>query len=311
MKLYEYLNICNNYDTLINFLIEQKVIHGVMFCTKCNSKEPMKFNSKDLMFHCYASYFLKNRNKKRVKIYCKSKISALHDTWFNNIHNSVQNICRFVGYHLMLKPPRQEFLQNELEISSATAVDWASFCRELCTLWSEKHSVAIGGENEIVEVDEAKIGKRKFNKGRLVTGQWIFGGIERSTKRIFIIPVPNRTSATLLTVIQNWIKPGTTIISDCWKAYDCLNKEGFKHLRVNHKMNFVDPETNAHTQNIERVWRETRANIPRYGTREVHYVGYLAEFLFRRQYDFNDRIINFFKIMAEMFPTSDNINKDH
>ncbi|KYQ49300.1 hypothetical protein ALC60_11632 [Trachymyrmex zeteki] len=33
-----------------------------------------------------------------------------------------------------------------------------------------------------------------------------------------------------------------------------------------------------HCQNIERVWRDMRANIPRYGTREKHYINYVAEF---------------------------------
>lgn len=42
----------------------------------------------------------------------------------------------------------------------------------------------LGGENIIVEIDEAKIGKRKFEKGRLITGQWI-GGFERETKKFF------------------------------------------------------------------------------------------------------------------------------
>ena len=37
--------------------------------------------------------------------------------------------------------------------------------------------------------------------------------------------------------------PGTTIISDCWKSYNCLNNEGFQHLTVNHTYNFVDPDT--------------------------------------------------------------------
>lgn len=65
----------------------------------------------------------------------------------------------------MLRPPRQEFLQSELDITAHTAVDWASFCREVCILWIDKNSEQLGGENVIVEIDEAKIGKRKFNKG--------------------------------------------------------------------------------------------------------------------------------------------------
>lgn len=35
---------------------------------------------------------------------------------------------------------------------------------------------------------------------------------------VFVSPVENRTADTLLTIIKDWIKPGTTIISDCWKV---------------------------------------------------------------------------------------------
>ena len=111
----------------------------------------------------------------------------------------------------------------------------------------------LGGEGIIVEIDEAKIGKRKFEKGRLITGQWIFGGFERETKKFFIECVPDRSVSTLLTVIQKWIKPGTTIISDCWKAYNCLGNKGYKHLTVNHSYNFVDSD---HTQLILRTLKE-------------------------------------------------------
>ena len=32
-------------------------------------------------------------------------------------------------------------------------------------------------------------------------------------------------------------------MSDCWKAYNCLNNKGYVHLTVNHSYNFVDPDT--------------------------------------------------------------------
>ena len=35
---------------------------------------------------------------------------------------------------------------------------------------------------KVVEIEEAKFGKRKHNKGRLLAGQWIVGGIERGDK---------------------------------------------------------------------------------------------------------------------------------
>ena len=109
--------------------------------------------------------------------------------------------------------------------------------------WAEKHSEKLGGPERIVEIDEAKIGKRKYNRGRLVKGHWIFGGYERESKKIFIVPVEDRTETTLLACIKEWILPGTTIVSDCWKSYNCLSNEGFQHLTVNHSYNFVDPES--------------------------------------------------------------------
>jgi len=109
--------------------------------------------------------------------------------------------------------------------------------------WAEKHSEKLGGPGRTVEIDEAKIGKRKYNRGRLVKGHWIFGGYERDSKKIFIVPVEDRTEETLLACIKEWILPGTTIVSDCWKSYNCLNNEGFQHLTVNHSYNFVDPQT--------------------------------------------------------------------
>lgn len=123
-----------------------------------------------------------------------------------------------------------------------------------------------------------------------------FGGYDKDSQ---VIPVPNRTTATLLNVIKANILPGSTIISNCRKAYNCLDMEGFQHLTVNHSYNFVDPDTGAHTQNIERTWREVRSNIPRYGHRELHIDGYIAEFYFKRKYpDHTQRFHKIFKIIA-------------
>ena len=40
-------------------------------------------------------------------------------------------------------------------------------------------TVKIEGEGKIVEIDEAKFGKRRrHRKGRIIEGKWIFGGRE-------------------------------------------------------------------------------------------------------------------------------------
>ena len=52
----------------------------------------------------------------------------------------------------------------------------------------------IGGKNKVVEIDEAKFGKQKHYKGKLLAGQLIVGDIERGDKtECFYVPVENRT----------------------------------------------------------------------------------------------------------------------
>lgn len=37
----------------------------------------------------------------------------------------------------------------------------------------------IGGPNEIIEIDECKIGRCKYHRGRITEGSWILGMIHR------------------------------------------------------------------------------------------------------------------------------------
>ncbi|GFX30957.1 DDE_Tnp_IS1595 domain-containing protein [Trichonephila clavipes] len=117
----------------------------------------------------------------------------------------------------------------------------------------EENSQQIGGKDCIVEIDESKFGKRKYNRSHLVEGQWVFGGVERGTDKMFLVAAHNRTKETVMALIQEWIKPGTTIYSDCWKSYATLGQVDYNHLTVNHSLNFVDPVTNCHTNIIEKV----------------------------------------------------------
>jgi transposase-like protein len=62
----------------------------------------------------------------------------------------------------------------------------------------------------------------KYHRGNYNKGQWVFGGVERGTNRCFLVIVPDRKRKTLLAIIKQYIAPGTTIISDEWRAYRCL-----------------------------------------------------------------------------------------
>ena len=115
--------------------------------------------------------------------------------------------------------------------------------------------------------------------------------------------VKDRTKETLTALIKEYIEPGTTIFSDCWKGYSELEKEGYIHQTVNHSLYFVDPETGASTQNIERCWRDTSATVPKYGRSEHHFDGYLATSIFIRKHKSHFRRFHTFLLTAaELYP---------
>jgi transposase-like protein len=115
-------------------------------------------------------------------------------------------------------------------------------------------SVTIGGPNRTVKIDESTFSRRKYHRGHPVKGQWVFGGVERETGETFLVPVKDRTADTLMAIIRDWIEPGTTVISDCWAAYNSLGSQGYSHQTVNHSIQFVDPNTGTHTNTIESMW---------------------------------------------------------
>ena len=92
--------------------------------------------------------------------------------------------------------------------------------------------------------------------------------------------VDDRSEATLLPIIETFVEKGTTIISDCWKAYCNLEKHGYKHLQVNHSKEFVNKDGD-HTNKIEGHWRQAKSKFPAFGVRKHMFSSYLAEFLWR------------------------------
>ena len=225
---------------------------------------------------------------------CNSKVSVRKGSWLDGSDLSMEQVLKLT--YLWVWKCSETFTMRECRIGGEhTIVDWYNFCREVCVDVLQRESVQIGGPGEIVEVDESKFGKRKFNRGRRVDGVWVFGGIDRRTNECFLVPVEDRSAATLIPIIKKWVKPGTKIMSDCWKAYSSLEEEGYIHGTVNHSIEFVNSETGDHTQKIESTWRAVKRSLPRSGTRKDSYSSYFMEFLFRRRYftDGTDHLLTF------------------
>lgn len=216
----------------------------------------------------------------------KKSVRMRVGNWFQGSRIPFVTALRFI-YCWAWELTSMKFCERELGISQETTVDWSAYMREVCAYYLLlKPERMIGGPGLVVEIDESVFTRRKYNVGRILPQRWVFGGVCRETGECFLVEVPNRSAATLLDVIKQRIKLGTTIMSDCWKAYktDELNAAGYEHLKVNHTYNFIDPETGASTQKVERMWGSAKWRNKRHrGTATHHLESYLCEFMFRQE----------------------------
>jgi hypothetical protein len=119
-----------------------------------------------------------------------------------------------ITYDIVRREPAHQ-IEDELSFSDHTVADWGMFCRENMLMFLEGCSEKIGRPNQTVEIYKSKFGRRKYNIGHPVQGQWVCGGVVRGSGRKFLVPVPDRTADTLTCIIRDWIEPGTTAMSDC------------------------------------------------------------------------------------------------
>jgi len=260
----------SNKDVGIQFLKDVSLIHSKVPCNACGRE--MKWcadpTSKDgFRWRC---------RRKVAEAKCSQSQGIRHGSWFQQSNLTFQEVL-YLTYDIVCRVPAHQ-IRREYAFSSKTIADWGMFCRETMLVYVEGCSEKIGGPNKTVEIDESMFGRRKYNRGHPVKGQWVFGGVERESGRTFLVPVPNRTADTLMTIIDAWIEPGTTVISDCWAAYRDLAARGYTHRTVNHTISFVNEEGD-HTNTIESKWGHVKAYLKSY-KRPDDYVYHFAHYMF-------------------------------
>lgn len=265
----------------VDFCQKYNLIPKEINCPVCECKLDkihFKGEQQKVLFRCFKST-------------CRKDISALKNTWFENRNISIEK--SLVLTYCFSTKASYDFAIRETsgpeygfkETSRETVSDTFSYCREVCSeiLFKDGNTV-VGGPGCIVEIDEAKFGKRKYNRGRVVEGQWVFGGICRETKDCFFVAVQDRTAETLLALIKQHIRPGSIIHSDCFASYNNIEAElGHQHYTVNHSENFVDPTTGCHTNTIESTWWSVKRSLRSSHTRQQNFGDHLAEYMYFRK----------------------------
>lgn len=199
----------------------------------------------------------------------KGEWSRNEGTWFEQVRLDYVSMFSLLYSYAHRESYEKAVLESRVlddaeatMVSENTVCDWYQYCRETCVsqqIRLEESTGQIGGEGIIVQIDESKFDKRKYNVGRRVEGHWVLGMIADGSEdlRLELCPDNHRSADDLIPIIQKHVAPGSIIHTDAWKAYGTLGQHGYTHRVVNHS----DPdspwvtEDGVHTQRIESQWR--------------------------------------------------------
>ena len=251
-------------NTTLDWLRDQQLLPLPKYCS--THKKPMEFRSLG-----HGQWRCRTNSTEHTVAYTNRTIFDHAQMPFRKAVLLMYGFADQMSYDQVI---RETSLDRETT-SSASVADWYNCCRQVCLMALDRDYGAatdrIGGAGRIVEVDEMKLGKRKFQRGRLVEGNWILGMIDRQSGelRLEICPENRRDKNTLTGLIEKHIHPGTTLYTDMWGGYNTphLVSKGYTHMTVNHSQTFVDPVTGVHTNKIESNWRPLRARLARTGIR--------------------------------------------
>lgn len=288
-----------NDDKSILFLRSHGVLPSTVICPNCGSACLYREDQK--LWCCTHAYYLPKTRKRR---YCNFSVADIEGSLLDKALIPPWKIILFVN-HFISHLWDYKTVINCLDISTSTSVDWWSICCQVTDGWVASQD-PIGGKGVEVEIDETLILRRVFEKGRVHSQIWLFGGIERMNKRRFIVPLINsageeQDKESLLLLIKKYIKLGTIIYSKSRPAYQELNALGYKHFVVD--AGNINRNKACHVQTIERVWRDLKEWTKKPGIFAHSLNQYLSRYLFLTSNGDNKTLLHkFFCEAGKLYP---------
>jgi hypothetical protein len=258
----------NDEGAMLDFLMTKNCFDIPSSCEACGSTLSLRRDQQ--IWRC-------------TKHTCRKQVSLRKGSFFSRNRLSLSKTL-ILGYAWLLKMPQTSIIPFA-QCSPNTAAAYSKFFRQLVADSLDFEDFVIGGEGVTIEVDECKLGKRKHNRGHHVEGVWVLGGVERTEeRRVFLLPVPDRTAETLMDVLARHILPGTIVLTDLWRGYLAMSEVlGVEHRTVNHSVGFVNLVDGTCTNTIEGTWNGVKLSIaPRKRTNDL-IEECLWEFIWRRK----------------------------
>lgn len=257
-------------EKCISFLFEKGVLVNLEVCLECDGR----VSRGCLRFRC-------------TRYTCQKSVSIFQKTFFSGGRIKCNEVLH-LGYLWLTNCTSTTTLQHTKH-SSSTISTYRNFFRQLVCGMLDPDDIIIGVPDIIVQVDETKIGKRKYHRGHRVEGAWVIVGVELTGERlVFAEVVEDRSEATILNVLRRHIAEGSIIRTDYWRGYSSISRVfNIRHETVNHSQFFTDPETGVNTNTVEGTNFAIKSSIPIRNRVKEDIPGFLGEFAWRRKNKFN------------------------
>lgn len=187
---------------------------------------------------------------------------------------------------------------KQLQVSYPTASRAFNLIREsICLGEASKGGPRLGA----VEVDEAFFGgkiSRDEDKRKIPVL-----GLKFREGRVKLVMMEKVNASSITKVILKHVEFGSTIYTDCFKGYHHLNKIGYVHKSINHKVCFARGD--VHTNGIEGVWSYVKKGLVKYNSiTKKNFHLYLTEQEFRFNYRSEPKFEKLITMMMEFVPRS-------
>jgi transposase-like protein len=238
------------------FMVELRWPDGKVTCPRCGSEE-VKWLPNANLFKCYQKHEKQKFSLKVGTIFEDSAIPL--EKWLVAVWLMVNCKNGISSYEI----------SRDLGVTQKSA--WFMAHRIRAAMKNESLA-KLGSEGGPVETDETFVGgKAQFmHKSRLkkmraaqqknvipsenpyTNKTVVMGMLDRETRKVRAMVIPNVRRSTLQEQILKHIKGGSTVYTDELLGYKMLAAEGFVHDFVNHMEGYVRGK--VHTNGIENFW---------------------------------------------------------
>lgn len=266
-RMHEISNILLSENDCLLFLLEKGILTSLSECPECCGS--------------VSRYGKKWQCTKRS---CQKSVSILRGKFFAGSRLKCNEVIHMA--YLWLTGCSAKTIGMHTGHTEHTVSDYQRYFRQLVSEMLEDDDHVVGGNGIVVQVDETKMGKRKYHRGHRVDGAWVIVGVEMTEhRRVFAEVVQDRSESTIVGVLGRHIAKGSIVWTDKWKGYFNLSRIfSVQHETVNHTISFKDPLTGINTNTVEGTNYALKRAIPPRNRTESCLPDMLNEFVWRRKY---------------------------